>query len=193
MATRKFKTVAGYLRSWGERLARVEPNSDAERALERQIINNLLPQIGMSETIVDGEMPRDGIARIRKLTTDPAKCKALDACRKWLGRMKIISVSVIPQVRTASGLVSYHVHGFRRGDTKTRVSVVVDADEHNAAGRSPHEIAEEIAGTEYCFHSCMNINALVPDGAKNRLFMSDDELYAAVPQLKPPSLRRATR
>lgn len=91
--------------------------------------------------------------------------------------------------------VSYHVNGFRRDDHKANVSIIVDVDEKHYAmpEASPHAVAEKIAGPEYCFYSCFNINQPVPDGAKGRLFHSDEELYAAAPGLAPRTRRRAKR
>ena len=181
MKPKKYKSVTGYLRGQSR-------NSD-ENA-ERRIINHLLPQLGITATIADDEPPYDGIKRLQQSTADAAQLKALKDCLKWLCRPRFVSagVTVIPQVKTAEGLVSYHVNGFRRGDTKSRVSMIVDTEQY--AGGA-HEMAEKIAGPEYCFHACTNINHLVPDSAKNRLFMSDEELYAADPQLRPRYLRRA--
>jgi hypothetical protein len=93
---KKFKTVAGYLRGREQELYvnEIEPNSDAERARERRIINHLLPQLGIAATISDSEKPIDGLDRIRQRTTNEAHLKALNTCRKWLGRMKVVGVSV---------------------------------------------------------------------------------------------------
>ena len=62
--------------------------------------------------------------------------------------------------------------------------VIVDADPNSGImeGR-PHHIAEALAGPDYCFHSSQNINCLVPDAAKNRLFTSEEELYVAAPEV----------
>ena len=112
--------------------------------------------------------------------------KALKDCQRWLKNYRIITITVVPQVKTEQGLVSYRVDGFTRDDHKVRVIVIVDADPNSGImeGR-PHQIAEALAGPEYCFHSSQNINRLVPDAAKNRLFASEEELYAAAPELDP--------
>jgi hypothetical protein len=200
MTTKKYKTVAGYLRSCGESLSYRKMPEDrdqhiaAVRAGQRDIINNLLPQIGITGRIEAAEKPSDGVERLLAMGGTAQQVSALEACRRWLKNYVIIlSVSAIPQVKTAEGLVSYEVNGFRRGDTKSRVSMIVDQDPANSAIRSPHAIAEEIAGPEYCFHACSNINHWVPDSAKNRLFTSDEELYTAVPQLRPHQSRRSAR
>ena len=70
--------------------------------------------------------------------------------------------------------------------------MIVDAaanalDDHIAA-------AEAIAGPDYCLHASENINRLVtvPDAVKNRL-LTNEELFALVPELNPQRERRATR
>ena len=123
---------------------------------------------------------------------DRYELKALKSCLTWLCRPRPISVGIAPQVKTAQGLVSYHVMGFRRDDTKSRVSIIVDAEEYDRTV-SPHEIAEKIAGPDYCFHASSNITHLVPDEATNRLFLSDEELYAVDPQSRPYDSRRKMR
>jgi hypothetical protein len=88
---KRFKTVAGALRSAGERLYhRVGKNTDqADAALlsgQRKILNNLLPQLGLP-TIADNETPIDGIQRllvIEEMFSDPRKLKALRDCQRWL-------------------------------------------------------------------------------------------------------------
>ena len=194
---KKYKTVAGYLRSCGDRLqyGKLPEDKDqriaAVQAGQRDIINNLLPQIGLAHRIKPTEKPIDGVARLLAIGGTAQQVSALEACRRWLKNYVIVlGVTVIPQVKTAERLVSYHVRGFRRDDHKVNVSMIVDAEEH-AVEVSSHQVAEKIAGDGYCFHVCSNINELIPDSAKNRLFMSDEELYAAAPQLKPRDLRRA--
>ncbi len=102
--TKRFKTISGYLRSTEESrilAALVEPGSDRERAIERGIINGLLPQVGVAQTIAADETPLDGVDRIRALTTDPAQIKTLDACRKWLNRWRLVGVkTTATSVRT---------------------------------------------------------------------------------------------
>jgi hypothetical protein len=86
---------------------------------------------------------------------------------------------------------SFHVYGVRRDDTKTHVCMIVDSD--YPEGDSPHTIAAKIAGPEYSFHASSNIFQAVPDHVKNRLFVSDEELYAAVPELNPRRRRSRAR
>jgi hypothetical protein len=90
-------------------------------------------------------------------------------------------------------MTSYHVCGFRQDDHKVSVCMIVDANDLARGMDDPHAIAEKIAGPEYCFHACSNINQAVPDHVKNRLFVSAEELkelYAAVPRLRPQPRRR---
>ena len=195
---KKYKTVAGYLRGCDERLRYGNLPKDKDQRIaavqagQRDIINSLLPQLGLEHRIDANEKPIDGVTRSLAMGGTKQQVAALEACRRWLKNYVIVlSATVIPQVKTAQGLVSYHVCGFRRGDHKSRVSMIVDAEP--SSPRRPHAIAEDIAGSEYCFHACTNINSLVPDNAKNRLFASDEELYAAVPELTPPGRRCAAR
>jgi hypothetical protein len=197
---KKYKTVAGYLRSCGERLqydGKLPEDKDqriaAIRAGQRDIINGLLPQIGLAQRIEATEKPIDGVARLLAQGGTAQQVAALEACRRWLKNYVIVlGVTAIPQVKTAQGLVSYHVSGFRRDDHNSRVSVIVDAEEYG--GDSRFALAEKIAGPDYCFHAASNINALVPDDAKNKLFTSNEELYAVVPALNwRARMRRASR
>jgi hypothetical protein len=59
------------------------------------------------------------------------------------------------------------VHGWRRGDLKSRVSTLVDTDN----SESPFTIVGRLFGDdEYCFHACDNVTVPIPDDAKNKLF-----------------------
>ena len=164
---KKFKSVAGYLRSCGERLRYKLPKDKDQRiaavqAGQRDIINNLLPQIALTQRIETTEKPSDGIKRLLAMGGTAQQVAALEACYRWLKNYVIIlSATVIPQIKTAAGLVSYHVHGFRRDDHNTNVSMIVDADENNVMRRPP-TIAAEIAGPEYCFHASSNLNVWYP-------------------------------
>jgi hypothetical protein len=193
---KKYKTVAGYLRSCGERLqyGKLPEDKDqriaAVQAGQRDIINSLLPQIGLAQHIEATEKPIDGITRLLAQGGTEQQVAALETCRRWLKNYVIVlGVTAIPQVKTAQGLVSYHVCGFRRGDHNSRVSVIVDAEELSG---NAFAIAEKLAGPDYCFHASSNINELVPDGAKNKLFTSDEELYAVVPALNWRARTRRT-
>ena len=116
MAHKKFKTVAGYLRSCGERLQYQEFPEDrdqhiaAVRAGQRNIINQLLPQIALAGCIEATEKPIDGVQRLLAMGGTAQQVAALEACRRWLKNYAIVlSVTAIPQIKTAEGLVSYHV------------------------------------------------------------------------------------
>src|SRR6516164_7316596 len=151
MRHKKFKTVAGYLRSCGERLQYHELPEDKDQRIaavqagQRDIINNLLPQIGLAQRIEATEKPIDGIARLLAQGGTAHQIAALEACRRWLKNYLIVlSVTAIPQVKTAQGRFSYHVYGFKRDDTRSSVQIIVDAEE--LGGERPHTIAERLAG-----------------------------------------------
>jgi hypothetical protein len=85
----------------------------------------------------------------------------------------------------------YRVTGFAQADVNASVIMIVEADV--MGGQRPSAIAQDIAGPDYCFVSSITISA-VPDAAKNRLFFSNEELFAAVPELAPkPKQRRRVR
>jgi hypothetical protein len=227
--TKKFKTVAGYLRSnENEKLCGVDPDSDAERTIERQIINHMLPQLGITDTIKLDEKPRDGVERLLQQTTEVRQLKALKDCRKWLRRAKghwtvtsstavsrgmiyrgqdfnAEETAAIEQIqseqkvsidkaieiwRSRGGrIVTYRLDGFLRADHKQNVFMFVDAEEFG----EPRAIAEKIVGPKYLFPLSGNCVEPIPDAAKNRLFKSDQELYAEFPELNPRQRRRAAR
>jgi hypothetical protein len=104
MARKKFKTVAGYLRSMGDdlyfaqekaKLAGRPAISDEEG--QRQILNNLMPFLEIKDRIGFNEKPLDAIERMRKAAATEKQAKALDTCLKWLKqprvRMEVISAS----------------------------------------------------------------------------------------------------
>jgi hypothetical protein len=73
--TKKFKTVSGYLRSmetdlcYQQQMAKLNGRpaiSDDEG--QRQIINNLLQQLGIGGQIEQAEKPHDAIRRLRQST-----------------------------------------------------------------------------------------------------------------------------
>jgi hypothetical protein len=93
MTQKKFKTIAGYLRSTGDahyyaqekaKLAGRPALSDEEA--QRQIINNLLPQIGIVGQIGSTEKPVDVVTRLRLAPENEKRAKDLDTCLQWLGR-----------------------------------------------------------------------------------------------------------
>ena len=88
--TKKFKSVAGYLRSMGDRLRCSGLPKDQEarwaavQAGQRAAINNLLPQLGITELISPTEPPHEGIERLLKSGGTEAQATALETCRRWL-------------------------------------------------------------------------------------------------------------
>jgi hypothetical protein len=79
-------------------------------------------------------------------------------------------------------MTTYLVHGFHRQDHKQSVCMVVDLEDALRGAVSPHSIAGQIAGPEFCFHVSMNVSVVVPDEHKNVL-LTEPELYARVPEL----------
>jgi hypothetical protein len=106
---KKFKTVAGYLRSNGERLLCSELPKDKEqcialvRAGQRDTLNNLLPQIGIADRISDAELPREGVERLLKLGGNEQQVAALEACGRWLKNFLIPLSSTMTVTRVDSG------------------------------------------------------------------------------------------
>jgi hypothetical protein len=93
-------------------------------------------------------------------------------------------------------VTNYHARGFRRDDLKATVHMIVDDTDLVRGRDSPSAIAEKIAGPEYRFATSMNISQPVPGHVKNRLFVSAEELeelYAAVPELRPRQPGRRAR
>ena len=97
---RKFKTAAGYLRSKEKQLYYKQGRAESrnETAISdddgaRQIINGLLPQIGVTESIALSEHPAEAVQRMlhhargttRAGVLDP-RLIGLEACEKWLKR-----------------------------------------------------------------------------------------------------------
>jgi hypothetical protein len=93
---KKFRTVGGYLRSNEGRILSKLPTDDdpeenrrrrvaAVQAGQREVINLLLPQIGITDRIADAEAPRDGVARLIAVNGKTAQqADALMACDRWL-------------------------------------------------------------------------------------------------------------
>jgi hypothetical protein len=116
----------------------------------------------------------------RALYRTPRSRRQRASARRFVRNVSV-SATHIPQVKTADGLVTYLVHGFKRGDHNLHISVLIDAPEFS--GRA-FELAEEIAGSDYCFHASENCSVPIPDEIKNKL-LSSEELYAVVPELDP--------
>jgi hypothetical protein len=201
MTTKKFKTVSGYLRSADMQLQYKLPKDDDDDARiaaiktgQRNIINNLLPQLGLPK--LDGdETPGDGVERLLALGgTDNRQVKALKDCQRWLKNYRFIVrvSSMVSMVESSREPVSYRVHGFRCDDTSVHVSIIVDIEWSDRASGKQFEIAKTIGGDDYCFHASENLFHPVPETVKNRL-LSNEELYALAPQLNPQPTRRAAR
>ena len=200
MTTKRYKTVSGYLSSRGRGLQYSLSNLSDDQVIaatktgQRDIINNLLPQLGLPVLLGGlGEELHDGINRLIEAGGTEHQIKALKDCARWLRNYKIVTIvgsAVIPQVKTEQGFVSYHVYGFSRTNHSVKISLIVDAEEY---GGKALEIAQAIAGPDYCLHASSNISHLVPDAAKNRIFTSDEELYAADPEMRPRVGTRRSR
>lgn len=196
---KSFKTVSGYLRNAADHILFKLPASDgnaeehrrrlvaAAQTGQRNAINGLLPQVGITGRIGDAETPRDGVDRL--LATDGMTAQQTDAlktCDRWLKNFIIPISATLVSVKSGDrpSTRTYLVHGFSRGDHKVRVSMLVDFDEREYGKTSPHDIAEA-AAPQFCFHASMNVDVVVPDDCKLRLFTSEAELHDAVPALKP--------
>jgi hypothetical protein len=110
MGHKKFKTVAGYLRSGGDLLlCRPSLPVDKEqciaevRAGQRDILNNLFPQIGIGDRIGDAELPCEGVERLLKLGGNEQQVAALETCRRWLKNFIIPLSSTVTVTRIDSG------------------------------------------------------------------------------------------
>ena len=109
MAQKKFKTVAGYLRSMSDQLLWRDLPEDKEqriaavRAEQRNILNNLFPQIGIPDRIGDAERPREVIERLLKLGGNEQQVAALETCRRWLKNFMIPLSSTMTVTRIDSG------------------------------------------------------------------------------------------
>jgi hypothetical protein len=83
-------------------------------------------------------------------------------------------------------MTSYLFRGFSRADDNIRVSVIVDGDDTIIGFDDARARAEKIAGPDYCvadYGIGITRARVIPDTTKNRLFMSDAEFRAAVPEL----------
>ena len=89
-------------------------------------------------------------------------------------------------------MTRYLVNGFSRANHKEKVAVIVEGAGFDFCS---HAAAEAIAGPAYCFAFSSNISehAHVPEDCKNVLFMSNEELYARVPDLDNSPKARARR
>jgi hypothetical protein len=118
---KKLKTAAGYLRSMGERIRysglpkEQEARWNEVRAKQRIAINNLLPQIGITELIGPTEPPHEGIERLLKAGGNEAQVAALEACRRWLKDFWVPVSSTVASVTT--GMI-FRGEEFSPEDTK---------------------------------------------------------------------------
>ena len=84
--------------------------------------------------------------------------------------------------------------GFSRADHSINVSLIVDVDSSDIMRNDVRaRVTEKIAGPGYCFPTSQTVIRPVPDAAKNKLFMSDAELYAAAPELDYRKRKRRTK
>ncbi len=106
--TKKFKTVAGYLRCKGDQLRYKVcglENQDRDQrwakvyAGQRDILNNLLPQLGLA-CIEATEKPDDGIRRLAQMGGTEQQVAALAACQRWL---KDFFLPISSSMRVTSG------------------------------------------------------------------------------------------
>lgn len=111
--TRKYKTIAGYLRSCEQRILSKLPTADGPervvavvRARQREAINQLLPQIGIDDRIGDDEAPSDAIGRMieqpqpRADGLAPVRADALAACQRWLKNFFIPLSSTVTKIES---------------------------------------------------------------------------------------------
>jgi hypothetical protein len=100
-------TVTGYLRLSLRRflhdtnLAELSVQAQTDRVNDglRKIINDMLPHLGISDSIGPTEKPADGVRRRRAAATNPAQTKALDDCLRWL-TLLFIPISSTPTTTT---------------------------------------------------------------------------------------------
>jgi hypothetical protein len=103
MTTKKFKTVAGYLRSENDRLhykipqgASPDERIAAAEKRQRVIINQLLPQLELPK-LDDNETPSDGVKRLIAIGGSERQLKALRDCERWLKNyIIVIGSSLVP-------------------------------------------------------------------------------------------------
>ena len=112
-ASKKYKTVAGYLRSAGRRFFAQEFPDDHEQMMaavsagQRDILNGLLPQLGINGRIQDDESPHAIIASLLDLAprmgANEQQIAALKECRNWLGQLIISFPPAVAAVRGRAG------------------------------------------------------------------------------------------
>jgi hypothetical protein len=110
MTRKKFKTVAGYLRSMTDDLyfAQQKAKWAGKPALSdedglRQIVNNLLLQLGIKDQIGLAEKPLLAVERLRKAAENEKQAKDLDTCLRWLARPEGRYVILTPVRQSGEG------------------------------------------------------------------------------------------
>jgi hypothetical protein len=85
-------------------------------------------------------------------------------------------------------MTSYLAYGLDQNNHGQSVHVIVDGQDHEDVCAK----MQQTFGDRYCMISVENIGSdkTVPEAAKNVLFMSEKELYAAAPDLNPRRRRR---
>jgi hypothetical protein len=103
---KKYKTIHGALNSIvdqvqrGHRDKREETNEEIIARLDgydRFAINHVLPQVGITTTIAEGEKPRDGLQRIKAGLSDPRQLKTVEDCLRFTKRPRVLRVSAAMQ------------------------------------------------------------------------------------------------
>jgi hypothetical protein len=131
MKPKKYKSVAGYLRSMGERIRcsglpkEEEARRNAVQAGQRTAINNLLPQLGITELIGNTEPPHEGVERLLKLGGNEAQASALETCSRWLKNFWVpvsSSVSTSTPADFQSGMV-FRGEEFTPDETQAIVAI----------------------------------------------------------------------
>lgn len=201
MRTKKFKTVAGYLRSASDEWFAASAHAELRGIklgitvddFKRQKLEHLLPQIGIGKP--DPMMLlEDGLSQLKVNPDNARHEKTLDTCIKWVrslgerrAAVRFLSVSEIE--KPTRPLMK--VMGFNRSNHGENVVVLVD--ESNT--RDYFERAQAIGGENYCFHASMNMSArecaAVPDDCIG-VMMTPAQLIERVPELdsSPEAMRK---
>jgi hypothetical protein len=105
MSTKKFKTVAGYLRSMEENMeGRIPHGLSADERVarvkigQRDIINQLLPQLALPK-LEEDLTPLNGVKLLIEVGGTEQQMKALKAIERWLKNTIIVissSVTALP-------------------------------------------------------------------------------------------------
>jgi hypothetical protein len=188
---KKYKTVAGALRASSNEIwamaARAERQGGDSSALAedcvRRAINNILPQLGMSDRIRPDEKPSAGIARMLEGQTHPTMIKHLNECRRFIKRAYFPMSATMTGVSTIAALdrpVTYVFLGISREDHTAKFIIWLDG----SVTQTPWGKAREIAGLNVCLITAMNVTSVVPAKCKGRL-LPEAEAYGRVPECDP--------